>query len=117
MFVRRYLPFVFLTLSFLGCKKDDVENAVVELSRVFIGATELNITGGPNENMPLDQAISLAFSSAINRESATNAISLSHDNQPVEANLNFSQDNRNVTVFPMSILSNNANYTIHILIS
>ncbi len=114
MFVRRYLPFVFLTLSFLGCKEDDVDNAVVELSRVFIGATELNITGGPNENMPLDQAISLAFSSAINRESATNAISLSLDSQPVDANINFSQDNRNVTVFPMSILSNNANYTIHI---
>lgn len=114
MRARRYLPYLFLLLSFSGCKKEDVEDAALELNRAFIGATELNITGGPNENMPVDQLISLVFSSALNHESAANAISLDNGSQPVGINLNFSQDNKNVTISPTSVLANNVIYTISI---
>lgn len=113
MRARRYFPYVFLLLSLLGCREDEV-NSSLELNKAFIGASELNITGGTNENMPVDQLISLVFSSALNRESAANAISLDNGSQPVGINLNFSQDNKNVTISPASVLANNVIYTITI---
>ncbi len=113
MIIRKFYILAFFLILTLSCKKDDVD-ASFELAKAFIGSIELNTTGGSNENLPIDQSISLVFSSPVNRELATQSITLGSVDQEVAVAFNFSSEGKNVTIYPDDVLDNNTTYTITI---
>jgi hypothetical protein len=82
-------------------QKEEVGDEMLQLTNAFIGAAALDLVVDDNNvNLPVDQAISLVFSAAINTESANESISLSSAMGAVEVNLTFSSGDKSVAIFP-----------------
>lgn len=111
---RNFFISLCLMLVFFACSKEDVENENITLSQAFIGSEGLDLAGGANAAMPVDQALSVVFSGAVDIETARAAISLSSDTKTVEVNLTFTSGNKNVSIFPNGVLQNNTKYQLAI---
>jgi hypothetical protein len=111
---RNFFISLCLMLIFFACSKEDVENENITLSQAFIGSEGLDLAGGANAAMPVDQALSVVFSGAVDIETARAAISLSSDTKTVEVNLTFTSGNKNVSIFPNGVLQNNTKYQLAI---
>jgi hypothetical protein len=112
---RNLFTIVFLLLGLFSCKKEEVGDEMLQLTNAFIGAAALDLVVDDNNvNLPVDQAISLVFSAAINTESANESISLSSAMGAVEVNLTFSSGDKSVAIFPNGVLENNVTYQLEI---
>ncbi len=105
---------VSLTIFLISCEKDESKNGELNLLRVFIGDKEVNLDGTSNEDMPVDRSISLTFSPSVDQISATNSIFLKNDEDLVDMDINFSNSDKAVSIFPSGALLNNTVYTIEI---
>lgn len=114
MDIKKIVLIIALACSFSGCEKDEKGNSVLQLLHVFVGTTEINLTGTPSIDLPTDRSISLAFSSAINQATAVNAITLKKDGQPVSADINFVSNGTTAVIFPTVLLESKTTYTIEL---
>lgn len=114
MSCRKLFINIILICSFISCKEEDVDPGTLELLQVFIGSTELNLSGQLNEAIPVDRNISLVFSKPVNQTSAENAVTLQDDQQETAIDFNFLSDNKNVVVIPVGGLETSKTYTLSI---
>jgi len=109
------LLFAFLFFSVLvSCNKDDEAQPALNLLHVNIGDHELNLDGGINENIPVDRAISIVFSQALNPSTVSSAISLTAGGNPVNFNINLLSNNRTVTINTIGTLETATVYQLEI---
>jgi len=104
--------FTFFVIALVACSKDEVELEALKLNRAYIGTTALDLSGGKNENMPIDQAISLEFSTALNKQTVDDAIALSNQEGEVDISVNVLSGDKNVAIFPAGALLNSADYKL-----
>lgn len=111
MTIRIFSGILFLFVV-IGCDNDDESDMKLELIHVFVGNTELDLSGQPTEGLPTDRSITLVFSSAVDASSAEQAIQLLRDQQIVQAEITMGADSRSVTIVPDGVLENNTVYTV-----
>lgn len=110
MHIRKIVLLIALA-AVLGCEKEKTSIGPLELVQVFIGTTEINLTGPVSNDLPVDRSITLVFSSPLNQTSAINSIILQKDGQPVDIDINFSSD-KAVVIYPAGSLASNTVYTV-----
>lgn len=98
-----------------SCKKDDHKPAgTLQLFSVRIGNNSLDLQGN-NPDMPVNQAININFSAAVDSLSAKNAILLkSSDQQIIATKISFADEQKEVILTPDSPLQNATNFTLSI---
>ena len=106
--------FVFLLGFLISCKKDEATPGTLELQKIFVGSTEINLVEPMSEGLPIDQSISLIFAQPVNQFSATNSIALRSESQTVDIDITFLSEDKNVAIFPSKILENGAIYSIEV---
>jgi hypothetical protein len=114
MYIRKLFFFLIVVCSLLACGDNDTPQAPLELQHVFIGSTEINLTGNTQAGLPIDMPISLSFSAPVDRASATNGVRLSAGGQTVNAQLNFSSEDKIVVLSPVGTLTPSTHYTLEV---
>ncbi|NJN28270.1 MAG: hypothetical protein HC819_21030 [Cyclobacteriaceae bacterium] len=114
MLIKSPVFFLLILFALASCKKEEVVRSPLVINRVFIGAHELNLAGGVNDNMPVDQHISVVFSSAVRRPLVSGAITLTANGQSIDFDVNYSDENKNVVIIPRQTLPHNANHTLSV---
>jgi len=104
--------FIFLVYALIGCNKNEPGTGSLELRQIFVGSTEINLTGPMSEDLPVDRNISLVFSTPVDKSSAINSITLRSEIQTVDIDFNFLSQDKNIAIYPVGILSNNTIYTL-----
>jgi hypothetical protein len=94
-----------------GCNDPDPSSEALTLVRAFAGATELNLDGTPNENIPVDPSLSFVFSKPLNTSSVAGAVTLMSD-APVGFSITFSAQNTTLVIHPDGSLEYNTLYTV-----
>jgi hypothetical protein len=112
MDIRKIIIIIILACTFSSCEKDEEGKGVLELLHVFVGTTEINLSGSVSTDLPVDRSISLSFSSAINQTTASGAITLSENGQPVNADISFLSNGNTAVIFPSGSLKSKTTYTI-----
>jgi len=103
-----------LIVSFSACKKDDKPPAgSLQLFSVKIGNNTLNLQGN-NINMPVDQPVSLSFSSPVDTNSAKNSIRLMAGQTSIAGIFSFSGDLKTCVFSPELTLQNATSYLLTI---
>lgn len=112
--IMRYsiVSFLLAAVLFLGCKKDRIGTMVLE--HVSVGGEQLKLDGEVNEGLPIDRSITLLFSQPVNQSTATSAVSLVADGQPVNADIGFASQGKAVVIYPVGVLRHKTTYTIQI---
>jgi|JI102314A1RNA_FD_contig_121_218785_length_8652_multi_5_in_0_out_0_2 hypothetical protein len=114
MFPRFFLFSFLVSVLFLsGCKEDETV-ADLELVDVFVGSTQLDLSGTLNANVPTDATLTLSFSTPVNPTSANTSILLTANAVPVELTLGFLNQNKFVMVQPVGALSLSTTYKLTI---
>lgn len=114
--MRAQVTFILIALfSFSGCEKDETATEPLQLLQVFVGQTELNLQGTVINDLPLDRSISVIFSSPIDQSTVPNAITLRKTGaQPTAIDINFSNADKTVVLYPDGLLDPNSIYTIDV---
>jgi hypothetical protein len=94
------------------CDKNETGSKVLSLLQVFVGSTEVNISGPVTDGIPVDRSISLVFSSSLNQASAVASIEVRNGQQTIDTDITFLADMRTVVIFPAGTLESNTVYTI-----
>ena len=110
MIRKLYLSALFIVII-QGCSKEEPKERILSLNRAFIGSSELNI-GEQNDNMPIDQGISLEFSSVPDQTTLSSSITLRDTDRENAVDISTSLINKNVTVYPDGVLKNNTSYSL-----
>jgi hypothetical protein len=105
-----YLLIAFICLS--GCEKDETDSGSLTLVHAFVGSVEISLDGPITSEVPIDQSITLVFSSSVKEPNSPNSIVLSKDGQPVNITNTFQPQDNSVVIFPDGLLSHNTMYTI-----
>lgn len=111
---RNYV-FAFATAAFLlfdACDKKDEERPELLLTGIYVGLTELNLSGEPASGVPLDQPIVASFSSPVNIQSAPQSISLKKSSASVPVEFAYSDNNKTVVIKPLDLLESNSEYVV-----
>ncbi len=111
MHIRKIVLLIALASGF-SCEKENTGRGPLELVRVFIGTTEINLEGPVSDNLPTDRTITIIFSSAVNQTAAANAITLTKDGQPVAMDISFISSGTTAVVHPAGLLASNTIYTV-----
>lgn len=107
---RELFIFLLFAITVFGCKED--EPGKLELVRVFVGPTEINLTEPITENLPLDRSITLVFSEGINQTASANSVVLKKDGLTVNTTISFSDNT--IVLFPVNTLSSGSIYTLEL---
>jgi hypothetical protein len=115
MLRKRIFFLIALVCSLPGCEKDETSNGTLELLQVFVGTTEINLTGTVSNDLPADRSIALIFSLPLDKTAAVNAIMLKNSNgQAITADLSFSSQDKTVIIHPAGTLTSNTTYTLEV---
>lgn len=98
----------------MGCNDDESGRGTLELLKVFVGSTEINLTGTMSDDLPGDQAIVLIFSLPVDKTTATGAIFLKANGQVVDTDLSFSSQDKTVALFTAGTLKSNTVHTLEL---
>ena len=101
-------------LSF-SCKKEDGSKAgILQLASVKMGTTLLDLQNVTTD-LPIDQAVTIAFNSKLDTLTVGKSISLKkEDNTLVVARISYLNDNYTIVFTPAQPLDNGTNYTLDI---
>lgn len=104
------IPCFLLVIFQSGCE-EKAEPGILTLVSARVGNTYL-LEGSVTNDVPTSQAVVLAFSTSVARESASGAISLRRNNDPVPLTISFADNDRTITVQPDVVLDDNAEYEL-----
>ena len=105
------LVFVAAIFCLIACEKEDTHKPL-QLLRVFVGTTELDLAGAITEGVPVDRSINLIFGAPVDRTTAISAIALKTDQQAVHIDISFGSDGHTVIIYPEGVLANNTDYIL-----
>lgn len=113
--LKRLVLFFFISAtSVISCNQDDVPG-VLQLSTAFIGSVSLDLSGSITAGVPVDQAVFLTFSSAVDRTTVVSSVSLSSSaDADIEVEFNYLSNDRGILVRPLQLLQNGNEYTLAI---
>jgi hypothetical protein len=107
-FYRLFVSIFVLCTSISSCSKEELNS--LKLLNVFIGTTELNLSGNISTELPLDRSITAKFSNTVKASSASSGVKLKRGTQEIDITVSVS--GANVIIFPSSPLVANSTYTI-----
>lgn len=111
----RVISGILFLFVFIGCGDDDPSGKkTLDLLHVFVGNTEINLSGPMTEGVPIDRSISLVFSSAVDASSARQGVQLLSGQEEVQAEITMAADNHSVTIIPDGVLHDNTVYTLSV---
>ncbi|HEY5745941.1 MAG TPA: glucoamylase family protein [Chryseolinea sp.] len=114
MYIRKLFFFLIVICSLQACSDDDADKTPLELQHIFMGSTEIKLTGGTQTGLPVDRPISLSFSAPVDRTSAANGIRLSARGQTVNTQLSYSSEDKIVVLSPVGTLAPATTYTVEV---
>ena len=103
---------IFLLALATACNSDEAEVVDLTLTAASVGSVTLDQAGATTEGVPVDRSISLTFSAPVNPATATNALSLRSDAGTVDFDLNFSDEDQTLVLFPAGALGSGTEYTL-----
>lgn len=111
---RRGIRILFILVGTLaGCNDDNPSSEPLTLLRAFAGALELDLSGGANENIPVDQSLSFVFSTSLNTNSVAGAITFTAGTS-VAYSVSFSAQNTTLVIHPDGPLQHNTDHTLRL---
>jgi hypothetical protein len=113
--IRYGLIFCALVALFFQTSCEDKENQVGRLTVVTgrIGGTNLSLNADfITANVPNNLPVTLNFSSAVDTQTAENAIYISQDNQVIASNFSFQDNDKTILISPTENLLTNTEYSI-----
>jgi hypothetical protein len=116
MFIKKLIFFTALVGILWSCDKDEdpAEPGRLELLQIFIGTTEINLSGTVTKGLPLDRSITLNFSQPLDQTSASTGIALKKAGQTVNTSVNLTSGGSTAVVFPAGKLESGVTYTIEV---
>jgi hypothetical protein len=112
MFSRKIFFLACVALLVLNSCKEDEPDRSLQLSAIYVGVLNINLSGAVTTNVPVDQSIVLAFSSPVDVNSTAASISLKNGTQTVDIEMDYLDNNKSVEVTPSQPLANNTQYTV-----
>lgn len=111
--MQKKLPFTILILfvlpfCFWRCEEEDV--AALQLQKMFVGNSEINLTGDLSTNLPVDRSITVVFSAELKQSSTSALVVLKSSFGEVGAAITISGNS--IIIFPNDILVSNTIYTV-----
>src|SRR5688572_23982064 len=102
MFIRRLIFFTALVGVIWSCDKDEdpAEPARLELLKIFVGTTEINLSGTITKGLPLDRSITLNFSQPLDQATVSTGVVLKKAGQTVNTTINLTSGGSTAVVFP-----------------
>ena len=110
--MRKLIQVAFLGILLTHCEHEKTNPELV-LEAIYMGAQTINLKEPFSTGLPIDQPIVLSFSTSINVNSVT-AISLTIGGQSVNVEYSFFDNNKSVSLSPITFLETNTTYTVHI---
>lgn len=105
--------FVLLLFLFtLSCGGDDPAASTFELTSAFAGSLSINLAGSTTENVPVDRAITLIFSTPLDETTTSSGILLQTDGQTINKTITLSSQNSTATLTTGGVLTENTTYTV-----
>jgi hypothetical protein len=114
MLRRKFILFILLACVLWNCDKDEASTETLELLQVFVGATQIDLSGANTVGVPVDQSVTLKFSQPIDRANVSSVIVLKKAGQSVSTSINLTSGGATVVIFPTGTLESNTTYTIEI---
>jgi hypothetical protein len=103
----------YILLCAAACNDKNTEVPNLNLTAATVGSVSLNLSDELTEEVPVDRSISLTFSAPVSTTTAAEAVSLK-SNTDVNFDLNFSNENQTLIIFPMGTLENGTEYSVEI---
>lgn len=116
MFIRRLIFFTALAGILWSCGNDEdqAEPGQLELLQVFVGTTQINLSGTVTKGLPVDRSVTLSFSQPLDQTSASSGIVLKKAGQTVSTTINFTSGGSTAVLFPAGKLESGSTYTLEI---
>lgn len=97
-------------IVYSGCEKEETEPAEIKLLQVFVGQTEINLSGPISENLPVDRSITLVFSAPL-QASSTQGVALRTEEETA-ATVSTTLLDKSIAIHPDGVLQPNTVYVI-----
>lgn len=107
------LPVIFLAVHLGGCDGNH-EDLFLEITGIYVGMTAVDLSGGITDDVPVDQAVAIAFSSPVDVNSVADAVSLQRGSEKVDVEISYFDNNKTVALRPLELLASNEDYKVAI---
>lgn len=101
-----------ILLVSLGCNNTGSEPGVLELTGLFAGNLQIEMTGDITENVPTDRNLVLTFSTQLNETTLDGGILLKEGEESTNVTVNLLEDNKSVSVSTIGPMLDNTIYTV-----